>query len=264
MRNPGRVFGAVAQQYEAARPDYPDALIDDVVQYAEPVSRAVEVGAGTGKATLALASRGIALTCLEPDARMAAVLAAKCTPYSHVSVEVAPFETWIPTESYNLLIAAQSWHWVDPTRRWDLAYATVRGGGALALFWNRFALADPEAQSKLSEVDRRFGVHDLGPSTSTYPASGFSDEVDVDEGWPAFDLRADARFGHFVSRRYRRTLSFSVSTYLDLLTSLSAYRLLETGERERLFDEIRSLFEAAHLIELAVATDLFLGRTVEP
>lgn len=34
----------------------------------------LEVGAGTGKATLALAERGLAVTCLEPDPRMAAVL----------------------------------------------------------------------------------------------------------------------------------------------------------------------------------------------
>ena len=265
MRNPRQLFGEVAQQYDAARPNYPDALIEDVVRYAGPVTRAVEIGAGTGKATLAFAARGIALTCLEPDARMAALLATKCAPYPRVSVEVTPFESWIPAESYDLLIAAQSWHWVDPIRRWDLAYAMVRGGGALALFWHRYALADLEVQSKLSEVDRRFSIHDLGPSTTLYPASDFCGEVDVDEGWPAFDLRADPRFGDFVNRRYRRTLRLSVATYLDLLASFSAYRMLEAAERERLFDEVRAVFEAGtDAIELAVATDLFLGRTVGP
>ena len=245
-----------------ARPDYIDALIDDVGQYAELVARAVEIG--TGKATLAFASRGIAVTYLESHARIAALLATKGIVYSHVSVEVEPFATWIPTESYDLLVAPLKWHWVNPIRRWDLAYAARRDGGALALFWNRFALASLEAQSKLFEGDRRFGVHIMEPSTSPHPSSDFSEDVDVADGWPAFDLRTDARFGHFVKQRYRRTLSFNVSTFRDLLASLSAYRLLETVEQERLFDEIRSLFKTASVIKLAVATQLFVGRTVEP
>ena len=104
----------------------------------------------------------------------------------------------------------------------------------------------------------------MGPTTSPHPSSDFSENVDVADGWPAFDLRTDARFGYFVSQRYRRTLSFSVSTFRDLLASLSAYRLLETVEQERLFHKIRSLFETASVIKLAVATQLFVGRTVEP
>ncbi|MEV4924567.1 hypothetical protein [Streptomyces roseoverticillatus] len=54
------VFGDDADQYDAARPGYPGRLVEDVLGFAALPTGvpAVEVGAGTGKATLAFAARG--------------------------------------------------------------------------------------------------------------------------------------------------------------------------------------------------------------
>lgn len=69
-------FGSVAESYERYRLGYPGEVVDAVLAYAGcPVSSAVEVGAGTGKATRLFASHGIAVTALGPDPGMARVLA---------------------------------------------------------------------------------------------------------------------------------------------------------------------------------------------
>jgi len=69
-------FGSVAELYERYRLDYPGEIVDAVVRHAgRPVRSALEVGAGTGKATRLFASRGIEVTALEPNAAMARVLA---------------------------------------------------------------------------------------------------------------------------------------------------------------------------------------------
>lgn len=56
-------FGSVAEQYDRIRPSYPEQLVDDVIAYAgdglTAAGRALEVGAGTGKATLQFAARGL-------------------------------------------------------------------------------------------------------------------------------------------------------------------------------------------------------------
>ena len=54
------IFDEVADLYERARPGYPGQLVDDVVTLSgiEPTGRILEIGAGTGKATTAFASRG--------------------------------------------------------------------------------------------------------------------------------------------------------------------------------------------------------------
>ena len=71
MREQRLVFGEVAELYDGARAGYSEAVVDDVLHYLGGDSRArraLEVGAGTGKATVAFAARGLAIVALEPSA----------------------------------------------------------------------------------------------------------------------------------------------------------------------------------------------------
>jgi ubiquinone/menaquinone biosynthesis C-methylase UbiE len=53
-------FDQVAPLYDEARPTYPDELFDDVVSLSRvpPAGGILEIGCGTGQATLPLARRG--------------------------------------------------------------------------------------------------------------------------------------------------------------------------------------------------------------
>src|SRR5215208_5765843 len=81
------VFGADAEQYDRARPAYPEALFDLLVS-ATTVD-VLDVGCGTGIASRQVARRGCTVVGVEPDARMAAVARRRGT-----TVDVAPFEAW--------------------------------------------------------------------------------------------------------------------------------------------------------------------------
>ncbi len=72
------MFGEIAQQYDAFRPSYPDALFDTIVEFGElhAGDRALEIGAGTGKATAGFRARGLDVHALEPSPEMAAILRA--------------------------------------------------------------------------------------------------------------------------------------------------------------------------------------------
>ncbi|HEY1826043.1 MAG TPA: class I SAM-dependent methyltransferase [Acidimicrobiales bacterium] len=253
------VFGEAVEQYENARPGYPEALVDDILSYADPASEILEVGAGTGKATVSFARREVAITCLEPDARMAARLKALCAPYPRVTVEVGRLEEYSRPLAFDALIAAQSWHWVDPAHRWDLAYDALREGGTVALFWNKYIVADESTRTELAQLDKKFEI--------VYGANGMSreeneGEIVIEEGWPAYDLLSDSRFEDFVSRRYRRELGYDEETYMDLLASTSAYRVMDDSARAELFGEARAILARRHEpLVLNVVTDLFLGRT---
>ena len=94
------VFGEVAESYHHARPDYPAELIADVVAWAGgPGAAALEVGAGTGKATIPLARSGLSVVALEPSRDMADVLRRETADLPRVSVVDAGFEDWEPTAS---------------------------------------------------------------------------------------------------------------------------------------------------------------------
>ena len=72
------VFGEIAEQYDEYRPSYPDALFDTIIEFGElhAGDRALEIGAGTGKATAGFATRGLRVHALEPSPAMAAILRA--------------------------------------------------------------------------------------------------------------------------------------------------------------------------------------------
>src|SRR6266516_5867243 len=114
------VFGEVAETYDRARPGYPPALVDDVISFArlDAHDSVLEVGCGTGKATVQFAARGLEMLCLEPSESMAAVARRNCEPFPRVSIETASFEDWrVENGAFRLLISAQAWHLVSPGTR---------------------------------------------------------------------------------------------------------------------------------------------------
>jgi SAM-dependent methyltransferase len=133
---PDRVFGDVADEYDRRRPDYPTEVVDAVLAAAPEPWRVLESGAGTGKATELFVARGIPVVAVEPDARMAARLEARCAG-AEVAVTVARLEDYEPEPGgFSIGLAAQSWHWVDPTRGAAVMATALRPGGVLALVWN--------------------------------------------------------------------------------------------------------------------------------
>src|ERR1700753_740363 len=124
-------FGAVAEAYERFRPGYPDELLDLVLTYAgRPIRTALEIGAGTGKATRLFAGAGIAVTATEPDAAMLAELRAHVP--GDVTTVRAGFEELATDESYDLVYAAAALHWTKPEGRWSRMAALVEPGGVFA------------------------------------------------------------------------------------------------------------------------------------
>ncbi|MBF6322760.1 class I SAM-dependent methyltransferase [Nocardia cyriacigeorgica] len=126
-------FGVDAHGYDRARPRYPDALIARIVAES-PGPEVLDVGCGTGIAGRQLQAAGCRVLGIEPDARMAEFAGARGLP-----VEVATFETWAPRgRSFDAVVAAQSWHWVDPAAGSAQAARVLRPRGRIAIFGHVF------------------------------------------------------------------------------------------------------------------------------
>src|SRR5687767_6420654 len=68
------MFDSVAEEYDRARPGYPPAMFEDLRSHGlGPSSSVVEIGCGTGQATLHLAARAGSVTCVELGPDLAAV-----------------------------------------------------------------------------------------------------------------------------------------------------------------------------------------------
>src|ERR671938_966571 len=89
-------FDEVALLYDRARPGYPEALFDDVVALSgiPPGGRILEIGCGTGQATVPLARRGYRILCVELGENLAAAARRKLATFPQVEVRTAAFEDW--------------------------------------------------------------------------------------------------------------------------------------------------------------------------
>ena len=257
VHEPGaKVFGEVADEYDRIRPGYPPALVDDVLAYAQlGGAPAIEIGAGTGKATVAFAHRGIAVTAIEPDEKMAAVLAHRVAGTADVTVVGSSFEEYLPMRRYGLLYSAQAWHWTDPAVRWQRAADALTPGGALALFWNIDRPADPEVTAVVLAAHRRH-------TPQIVPNFEPSDEASLAASWPGTDLAALPEFGELSERLYRWDRPMSAADYVAYLSTRSDYRLLDGDVRARLFREIEN--SLGDRVDLRVETALYLARRVAP
>ena len=99
QRDRGRLrstFDQAAELYDRARPRYPPALFDDLAALAGigPGSRVLEIGPGTGQATVALAERGYRVVAVELGAQLAAVARRNLARFPSVEVVTAAFEDW--------------------------------------------------------------------------------------------------------------------------------------------------------------------------
>lgn len=231
-----RSFGAAAADYDRYRPRYPDDLIDDVVGMT-PGRRLVEVGAGTGIATAAFLARGMELTCVEPDAEMAAVLSAGCPD---ARIEVTTFEEW-SGGGFDGLVCGQAWHWTDPDTRWADAAAALRPGGVLALFWNRDNHADPRVVEAFTAAYDRHGIEVRTVRTAP-------DEEET------FDV-PDEFFTDQRSRYYRWTHRMPVADYIARVNTTSAHLVLPVEVRDDITAAMTAeLGSYGDAVELAMVT----------
>jgi SAM-dependent methyltransferase len=149
LRRLATSFGEDPERYDRTRPDYPEALVDRVVG-AAPGRDVLDVGIGTGIAARQFRAAGCRVLGVEVDERMAA--AARRDGFE---VEVAPIESWeVAGRGFDVVVAGQTWHWVDPLGGAAKAAEALRPGGRLAVFWN-VGQPPPEAAEAFSAVYAR-------------------------------------------------------------------------------------------------------------
>ncbi|MFJ4201429.1 class I SAM-dependent methyltransferase [Streptomyces sviceus] len=158
-------FNSAAAQYAANRPSYPPALFDAIEELAGRTltgARVADVGAGTGIATALLHARGAEVVAVEPGSGMAEQFRR-----THPGIPIIRGDgNDLPllTASADLLTYAQSWHWTDPARAVPEACRVLRPGGALALWWNTYALDIPWIEGQVDRVAEHFKDYGAHPA----------------------------------------------------------------------------------------------------
>jgi len=226
-------FDHAAGIYHRVRPDYPEALFDDLIVLAglAPGDRLLEVGCATGKATLPLARRGFRITCVELGTELAAVARRNLAGFD-VEVVAGRFEDWQPEEPVSLVFAATAWHWVDPAIRYRRAWEALRPGGHLALWAQEHVFPDGGDPffREIQEVYEEIG--EALPDGTAWPRPG---ELGDDRA----GIEESGLFEVVGVRQYDWERIYSAEEYIELLGTFSGHRTMASWQRERLYGEIR-------------------------
>ena len=226
-------FGDVAQAYERFRPGYPVELFDMVMTYAgQPVRTALEIGAGTGKATRLFARPGITVTASEPDGAMLDELR-KHVPAGVRTVHAA-FEDLRLGERYGLVYAAAALHWTRPEGRWSRMAALLEPGGVFASFGGPTQLADP-ALDEAARVARApfLESDDVASPDGTPP--------DHEMQWPGTELQRSEWFTDVQQSMIERRFTMSAQRYVAHLSTISAYLELPTAVQQQVYNRIAAV-----------------------
>ncbi|ROQ59269.1 methyltransferase family protein [Streptomyces sp. 840.1] len=243
-------FGAIAQAYERFRPGYPVELFDVVTGYAgRPVTTALEIGAGTGKATRLLARRGVSVTATDPDAAMLAELRKHVPP--GVRTVCAAFEDLRPGESHGLVYAAAALHWTNPAGRWSRVAGLLEPGGVFASFAGPMGLVDPAVEEAVRAARAPFLESDDVPSPDG-TAAGHPMQ------WPGTELQRSEWFTGVRQSVIERNLTMSAGDYVGYLSTVSAYLMLPQPQQARVLGQILRVLPGT--VEIAADIVVHLAR----
>jgi SAM-dependent methyltransferase len=237
-RSLGRVFNQVADLYDRLRPGYPDALFGDLVAITglDEQSAVLEVGCGPGQATRSLAKLRCSVTAVEPGPELAALARRNLDAFPNVEVETSRFEDWDDRgRRFDLIVAASSWHWVDPSTGWRKAHEVLRPVGWMALLGHVTVRwpDEPEVYAETADLHERYS-----PGNPAWGHPPLEDEVRAtSEGWGPIE-GPGGWFGPTITRWYPAVQWFDGAGFADLLRTNSIYQRLDDDIRDPLLDAI--------------------------
>jgi SAM-dependent methyltransferase len=199
----------------------------------------LEIGPGTGKATRSLLDAGARVTAVEYGPRLAEFLRQHLGREYPLTVLDGSFENvQLPASSFDLVVAATAFHWIDPAVRVDKSLGLLRPSGVLATMSTVQVRSDVDG----GYFDRSAPIYRRYENTeSTDEVAPLPDEVSPPE---LEQFRRHPSLVEPTLRLYRWDQTYTTATYADLLRSFSNLQIMAPGAREALIGELCALIDS--------------------
>jgi len=234
------LFAGDVDAYDLARPEYPNQLFQFILDSVGSPDdlKVLEIGAGNGLASKHLLQLGIReLTLVEPDSRFEPTLELlKSSTRVPVTLVSETFErAALASAHYDLVLAATSFHWLDPETRLKKIARSLKPDGHLVLIWNVFGDAN-QPDPFHDATQHLFGRVLISPS---------QENLEI-----PFALDIDARLGEFEAsycfnvpkvHRVHWSLTLTSEKMLALYRTFSGVNSLSASDREELLAGLESV-----------------------
>lgn len=254
-REPRFAFDEIAALYDQARPHYPDALFADVCAAARvtPGDPMLDVGCGSGQATMGFVRCGLVVTALDPGGELLALARRRLGGVATVAFIQSTFEVApLPLMSFKLIASAQAWHWVAPDTSYGKAASLLTPGGTLAVFGNVPLGVAPPLDLKLAEIyHAELGVP-LGPPPELwYTPRGALPSL----------MNGSGHFAPPLHKSYAWSQPHTAESFIDFLRTRTDHRRLPDSVRQKLLTAIsEAIASEGDRVELRFETHLHLAH----
>jgi SAM-dependent methyltransferase len=243
--------------YDKMRPTYINELFQDVIQYSNlnNSKKALEIGIGTGQATLPFLHTGCTVTAIELGEALAEFSAEKFSEFPNFNVINQEFESAaLDHNHYDFVYSATAFHWIPEEIGFTKVHQLLRNGGVLALFWNRpFPAQDDDLHYAMQEIYGKYGSSFMKPILAhRYSEENGMEMVDTIKRYGFIDVNF---------KLYHQTRTFDARSYVLLLNTYSDHRALQDDQRTRLEKEIiEAINHYGGQIHIHDTIELFLAK----
>ncbi len=247
-------FNEDVLNYDKMRPTYVKELYENIIQFSNLDSNknALEIGIGTGQATLPFLSTGCNLTAVELGEHMAKFSKEKFAKFHNFDVINSDFESAnLKKDDYDLIFSATAFHWIPQEVGYTKVFNLLKSGGVIALFWNHISRTDEELEFAMQEVYNKY------KSTNKSTIHKFSEEK-------CLEIAKTIKKYGFVDvgyKLYYQTRLFDAPKYMSLLNTNSDHRARPEDTRILIEKELSNVINIfGGKIEIKDTIDLYLAR----
>ena len=245
-------FNSVCAEYDKWRPTYVDELYRDIFDAVKinSESNVLEIGIGTGQATLPILKTGCRLTAVELGDKMAEYARGKFRSFTNFSIINTSFENYeSPANSFDLIYSATAFHWIDEKTGYTKVFDMLKNGGVFARFANH------------PDVYKNGDNAEFAAIYAKYLPSSSAHEFTENDAKETADIALKYGFTDISYKLYDRIRTFTADEYVRLLNTYSDHIAMDENAKHCFHEEIRQTIKNnGGMIKIYDTIDLQLAR----
>jgi len=252
-------FDVFAETYHSVRPRYPAQVYADIKEVCglDSKSRLLEIGAGSGIATVEIAKFGSQIVAIEPGSHLAAIAREQTKKYRNVEIREEAFEDFQPAECFDAILAFTSFHWLKGEDKYQRVFKLLKDAGNLVLVWNYFFQTNSPATVAVNRVYHellsdvypgQMGVHKVNEEVFSVLTRREQRVIQNPLFYPAF------------MRRYLIKYNYNAETYPKFLNTFPKVIAVAEERRAEFLQRISKTVAKYGKISVPVLTSLIICK----